>query len=256
MSADMIRLEVTDYIAIVTLNRPPVNAMNREMRNRFVAIMDEINERDDIRVAIVTSSQKVFCAGADLKDRPDPAKPGEYGAHNRVTREVFNSITECSKPVIAAVNGAALGMGFAIAAFSDIAVASEAAVFGMPEIDVGLAGGAAMLRTVLGRSDMRKMFFTGERLPAAELHHMGMISAVYPPEALMEGALGIARQIASKSPMAIRYAKQSCNMADLMPTRDAYRFEQDFTVALSKTEDAVEARMATLEKRPPVFKGR
>jgi enoyl-CoA hydratase len=252
----MIHLEVSDYIAVVTLDRPPVNAMNREMRHRLIEIFDEISDRDDARVAILRSAHKVFCAGADLKDRPDPSKPGVFGAHNRVTRETGNSILECKKPVIAAVNGAALGLGFGLMAHCDIMLAAEEAVFGMPEIDVGLAGGAAMLKSLLGRSHMRHLFFTGKRIPASELYRMNVIEAVLPQEKLMPEAMAIAATIASKSPLAIGYAKRSCDIADLMPPRDAYRMEQDFTVALSRTEDAQEARRATLEKRAPVFVGR
>ncbi|MFC0278297.1 enoyl-CoA hydratase/isomerase family protein [Falsigemmobacter intermedius] len=255
MSDEIITLDVRDYVATITLNRGPVNAMNSEMRNRFVAILDEVNERDDIRAAVLCSSQKVFCAGADLRDRPD-GRPGTFGAHNRVTRECFNAIVECSKPIVAAVNGAALGMGFAIAAFSDVVVASEQASFGMPEIDVGLAGGAAMLKTVLGRGNMRMMFLTGARFSGAEMYRMGVVNILVAPDQVHAEAQRLAAVIASKAPLAVAYAKRSCNMADLMPTRDAYRFEQDFTVALSKTEDAVEARTAMLEKRPPVYRGR
>ncbi|MBJ3777036.1 enoyl-CoA hydratase/isomerase family protein [Acuticoccus sp. 2012] len=252
----MITLDVEDHVAVVTMNRAPVNAFNRAMRDRIVAVFDEVSERDDIRVAVLTSSQKVFSAGADLKERPDPTVAGEFSSHNRITRETGNAIMECAKPVIAACNGTALGLGFALLTHCDIMLASEDATFGMPEINVGLAGGASMLKTVLGRSDMRLMFFTGRRLPAAELYRMNVLSAVYKADELMDAAMSLAREIASKSPVAMRYAKASCNIADLMPQKYAYRFEQDYTVALSKTEDAQEARAAFIEKRAPVFKGR
>lgn len=256
MSGDLIRLEVADRIAVITLDRPPVNAMNRAMRARLIEIFDEISDRDDVRVAVLTSALKLFCAGADLKDRPDPDMPGAFDGHNRITRETHNCIVECKKPVIAAVNGAALGLGFALMAHCDIMLASEDAVFGMPEIDVGLAGGAAMLHMILGRSHMRRLFFTGDRIPAAELYRMNVLEAVLPPDRLMPEAMALAARIAGKAPLALRYAKQSCNMAELMAAKDAYRFEQEFTVALSRTEDAQEARRAVLEKRAPVFKGR
>jgi len=126
----------------------------------------------------------------------------------------------------------------------------------MPEINVGLAGGASMLRTLFGRSILRRMFYTGIRLPAEELYRRGIIEACTSRENLLPEALKIAKEIASKSPIAIAYAKQATNMVDLMPQRDAYRFEQNFTMALSRTEDAQEARRAFLEKREPVFKGR
>lgn len=256
MASEIVRFEASDHIAVVTLDRPPVNAINREMRDRIISVFDQINDRDDIRVAVLTAAGKVFSAGADLKQRPDPKDPGAYWQHNRVTRETGNAVKECFKPVIAAVNGAALGAGFGLMAACDIMLAAEEAVFGMPEIDVGLAGGGAMLRELLGRSKMRRMFFTGQRVPAAELYRLGVIEAALPRERLMPEAMAIAAEIASKSPTGMKYAKISASMVELMPPRDAYRFEQNFTYELSKTEDAKEARLATLEKRKPVFKGR
>jgi enoyl-CoA hydratase len=138
----------------------------------------------------------------------------------------------------------------------DIFIASEDATFGMPEINVGLAGGVSMLRTLFGRSNTRRMFYTGLRLTARDLLERNVIEACTAPEDLIPHAMAIAIEIASKSPIAVAYAKQAANMADLMPQRDAYRFEQNFTVALSKTEDAREARTAFIGKRKPVFKGR
>jgi len=126
----------------------------------------------------------------------------------------------------------------------------------MPEINVGLAGGAAMLNTLFGRSLMRRMFFTGYRVPAAELYRLGIIEACTSSENLIPEAMKIAKEIAAKSPIAMEYAKQAANMVELMPPRDAYRVEQNITMALSKTDDAKEARQAFLEKRAPVFKGR
>ena len=256
MSETTVTLEVKDYVAVATLNRPPVNAMNWAMRERIIEIMDQANDREDIRVVVLTGAGNIFCAGADLKERPDANNPGQFNWHNRLTRESFNCIKDCSKPVICAVNGAALGAGFALMAFCDIMLASENATFGMPEIDVGLAGGAAMLNEMFGKSKMRRMMMTGQRIPAAELYRRGIIEACVPRDQLHAEAMAIATEIASKAPLGIKYAKTSCNMVELMPAKDAYRFEQNFTYELSKTEDAAEARKATLEKRKPVYKGR
>jgi enoyl-CoA hydratase/carnithine racemase len=252
----MVRLDVADGVALVTLDRPPVNALSREMRRRIVATFDEISARDDIRCAVLTGAGKVFCAGADLKDRPDPEIAGDFLEHNRITRETGNSIRECAKPVIAAVNGAALGAGLGLMASCDVLYAAEEATFGMPEINVGLAGGASMLRTLFGRSTARRMFFTGQRLTARELLDRNVLEDVVPADELLPVATSLAREIASKAPLAVVYAKRAANMVELMPQRDAYRFEQEFTMALAKTEDAREARLAFLEKRQPQFKGR
>lgn len=251
-----VRVDLDDKVALVTLDRPPVNALDRATREELIAVFDEISQRDDIRCAVLTGAGKTFCAGADLKDRPNPDDPGDFMVHNRVTRETGNAIRECDKPVIAAVNGAALGAGLGLVSSCDILYAAEEAVFGMPEINVGLAGGAAMVQSMFGRSTARRMFFTGVRLSAAELKERSVIEAVTPAKDLIPTAMAVAHEIASKAPLAIKYAKQTSNMVEEMPQRDAYRTEQNFTMALSKTEDALEARMAFLEKRPPVFKGR
>ncbi len=256
MTSDIVILSVADGIATVTLNRPPVNAVNGALRYRLVEIFDEISDRDDVRVAVLTGQGKVFSAGADLKDRPDPSKPGAFWQHNRITRETGNAIKECSKPVIAAVNGAALGAGFGLMAACDIMFAAEGAMFGMPEIDVGLAGGAAMMTELLGKSRARRMILTGMRMSAEELYRLGVIEAALPLDRLMPEAMAVAAEIASKAPLGIKYAKNSLNMVELMPAKDGYRFEQNFTYELAKTEDSQEARRAFAEKRRPVFKGR
>lgn len=252
-----INVDVTDFVAVVTLNRPPVNAQNIELRDLLVKTFDELSDRDDVRAVILTGAGKAFSAGADLKDRGGlDTVLGEYWRHSRRIREGFNAIRECTKPVIAAVNGVALGAGFVVAASCDIIIASEDAKFGMPEIDVGLAGGAFMLNSLFGKSIGRQLFFTGDRVPAAELYRLGAISAVVPADQLMAKAREIADKIASKSPIGVVTAKQSYNTIESMSPRDAYRFEQNVTHALSQTDDAKEAKLAFLEKRKPVFTGK
>jgi enoyl-CoA hydratase len=256
VTSEIVRFEVSDHIALVTLDRPPVNAVNWEMRDRIIEVFDRINDMPEVRVAVLTGAGKIFSAGADLKQRPDPNDPGSHWRHNRLARETGNAIKECFKPVIAAVNGAALGAGFGLMASCDIMLASEEAVFGMPEINVGLAGGAAMLRELFGKSRTRLLMYTGMRMPAAELYRLGVIEACLPPDKLLPEAMRIAGDIAGKSPLGIKYAKNSCNLVELMSPKDAYRFEQNFTYELSRTEDAAEARRASLEKRAPKLTGR
>lgn len=257
MPHQYIKVEVEDYVAVVTMDRPPVNAQNTEFRNEMIEVFDSFNDRDDVRVAILTGAGKVFSAGADIKERKGvTVQPGDYWRLNRAAREYTNSIRECAKPVICAVNGAALGAGFGLMSACDIMIASETATFGMPEIDVGLAGGTAMLSRLVPKSRGRMIVFTGERYPASEMYRLGVLEACVPPDQLMPTAMKIARSIASKSPLAIRLAKQAYNVCEQMPQREGYRFEQNITVQLSKTEDAQEAQRAFAEKRKPVFKGR
>jgi enoyl-CoA hydratase len=251
------RLDVSEGIATVVFDRPPVNAQNRETREEFIRLFDTLGDRDDVRVIVLTGMGDMFSAGADIKERVDMVhEPGDYTRHNRTVREFFYAARDCTRPVIAAVNGPALGAGFALAFSCDIVIASENAVFALPEINVGLAGGAGFLMEHLGRSKARAMYFTGRRVPAAEMHRLGAIEACVPRAGLMEAALDLARDIAGKSPLAVRQIKRTLNTIEEMPVRDAYRYEQSVTVELSHTEDAKEAQRAFVEKRKPVFKGR
>lgn len=257
MKLEMHRLDVADYIATVTCDRPPVNAQNRPAREELTRIFDSLSDRDDVRVVVLTAAGKVFSAGADVKERVGLVRePGDYVRHNRLAREYFYSVSDCAKPVICAVNGPAFGAGFALMLACDIMLACEEAYFVMPEIDVGLAGGAGFLMQHFGKSMARMMYFTGRRVPAAELYRLGVISACVPREKLMDEAMAIAREIAAKSPIAVRQIKRAFNVVEEMPTRDGYRFEQSVTVELSHTEDAKEAQHAFVEKRKPVFKGK
>jgi enoyl-CoA hydratase len=257
MKLETVRLEVADFIATVTIDRPPVNAQNQQAREELIRVFDAIGDRDDIRVAILTAAGKVFSAGADVKERVGLVRePGDYTRNNRLAREYFYAVSDCAKPVICAVNGAAFGAGFALVLAADIMIAAEDAYFVMPELDVGLAGGARFLMDHFGKSMARLIYFTGRRIPAAELYRLGVISACVPREKLMDEAMAIAREIAAKSPTAVREVKRAFIVVEEMPTRDGYRFEQTVTVALSHTEDTKEAQRAFVEKRNPVFKGK
>ena len=246
-------VEIKDYVARVTMSAAPVNAVSRAMRERLVTAFDTLSERKDVRVVILRSSLKSFCAGVDLKDRPDPMVEGALPMTNRLTRETFNAVRECAKPVIAAVNGPALGFGLALVAACDILVAADDAWVSMPEINVGLAGGGAMLQELLPRSLARRLFFTGDRITTAELGRMGVLECVASDQ-LAQRVDAIAVQLAGTSPQALRYAKRSLNTAELMPQGEAYKLEQHYTTLLAASPDGVEARQAYLEKRMPVFR--
>src|SRR5215470_18109942 len=210
MKLENVRLTVADSIATVEMDRPPVNAQNAELRTELTWVFDAISDRDDVRVAILTGTGNIFSAGADIKERPGLVKePGDYLRHNRITRECFHSIKECAKPVIAAVNGPAAGAGYALMVFCDIMIASDNAWVSMPEIDVGLSGGMRMLRELFPKSKARRMFFTGCRVPAQELYRLGVIEACVPRAELMAEAMKIAREIAAKSPLAMRKRRSS-----------------------------------------------
>ena len=254
---ETLRLEVADFVATVTLDRPPVNAQNRAAREEIVRVFDELHDRDDVRAVVLTGAGKAFSAGADLKERPNIAgNPGAYPRHNRLTRAAFDSVMECGKPVIAAVNGLAIGAGCVLALCADIILVAEDAYLSMTEVDVGLAGGVKHVRRHFGESDARLMIYTARRITGPELLRMNVASACLPRDQLLAAAQGIGREIAGKVPLAIQAAKKSFQVTEYMPLHEGYRFEQSQTVSLASTEDTQEAWRAFAEKRKPVFKGR
>jgi enoyl-CoA hydratase len=253
MDLQLIRLDIADNIAVVTMDAPPVNAQNKQFNLEMAYVFDTISDRSDARVAVLTGAGKVFSAGADMKARGNLGDPGEKWQHSRRARESYHAIRECQKPVIAALNGPALGAGLAVAASCDILVAAEEASLGLPEIDVGLLGGGKHAQRLFGHSRLRRMMFTGYRVPGPELYRLGIVEACVPREKLMDEAMAIARTIAEKSPAAIRLAKQSLNTIEDMSLRDGYRYEQSMTSQLAEHPHSKEAAAAFLEKRKANF---
>jgi enoyl-CoA hydratase len=252
-----VRVTMDGHVALVTMDAPPVNALSKTLNDELTSVFDWISEIDDIRAVILTAAGKNFCAGADLKGRAQVIKgPGDLPAHSRRTRECFHAIRECAKPVVAAINGPALGSGLALVASCDILLASDNAVIGLPEIDVGLLGGGRHAMRLFGHSRLRRMMLTGYRVEAAELYRLGIIEASTTPDALLPATMAIAQAIAAKAPLASRLAKHTLNTIEDMSLRDGYRYEQDMTASIAKTEDAREAQLAFKEKRLPIFQGR
>lgn len=259
-----VHVDIADHIAVVTLDNPPVNAMAADWD--IPAVFDALSDDPDVRVAVLTAAgERAFCAGADLRARVrvrddgggDPPARTPSGTGNRRVREMFYSIQECAVPVIGAINGPALGGGLAIAASCDYLIASEKATFGLPEIDVGLLGGARhFMRLLTNWGLVRRLHYTAERLDAREALRLGMVVRVVPPDQLMEAAMADARLIAAKIPLGVRLAKESLHLIENMDVKNGYRFEQTRTAILTKTEDAAEARRAFMERRPPEFTGR
>lgn len=257
MEYDTLDTALDDGVLTIRMHRPPVNAQNLRMREELIEAFDRASVDADVRVVILTGEGRVFSAGADIKERGDlVAEPHAYRSHNRVTRESFFAPADCEKPVIAAINGPAIGAGYALAAMSDILIAAEDAWIQMPELDRGLLGGVQFLKQHFSRSRSRLLFFTGRKIDAAEMHRIGVVDAVVPADRLLDEAAVIAREIAAKSPLAVRRAKAAFTALDDPRLRDGYRWEQTQTFELSASEDAAEARAAFLEKRAPRYTGR
>lgn len=252
----VLNVSISNHVATVMMDNPPVNAVSRALSDELTALFDRISDIPDIRVVVLTGVGRVFCAGADLKGRGDLTQVGALPQHSRRTREFFHAIRECTKPVVCAINGPALGAGLAIVASCDILVTSEKGSLGLPEIDVGLMGGVRHAMRLFSHSLLRRMVLTGYRVSGPELFRLGIVEACVAPEDLMATALGFASQIASKAPLATSLAKQSFNTIEGMSLRDGYRYEQEMTAFISKTQDAQEAQRAFSEKRTPVFIGK
>lgn len=257
MDHPSITVTVDDHVATVLLDRPPVNATNIELLEGIRDVFGAVGSDRDVRAVVFGSAvERAFCAGADLRaDRggaassPKPLDPG------RLSREAFWAVLECEVPVVAAVNGPALGSGLALVACCDVIVASQQATFGCPEIDVGLLGAGSHLQRMVGPYRMRELYLTGRRVPAAEFAEMGAVSRVVDHDRLMPEAQDLARMIASKSPVATRLAKEALNRVEYLPLKEAYRVEQDYTARLRRFDDSKEAALAFAERRDPVFTG-
>ena len=257
-----VRVEVADHVATVTLDRPPVNAITRATMVELTEAFTTISADRDVRVAIFTAAgDRAFMAGVDLRsvgtDDRGPDVPAAYVTDpSRIARDAMWAITDCAVPVIAAVNGPALGAGLAFAACCDIIVAAEGATFGTTEINVGLLGASAHLSLLVGRHKARELFFTGEQIAVEELHRLGVVRAVVPRDQLLVEAGALADSLAAKSPIALRLAKESMNRVEFLDLKQAYRIEQEYTARLLGFEDAAEARQAYLDKRDPEWRWR
>ena len=242
-----------DGVATVTMCRPPVNAvdlvMYRELRDLFFDV-DRIGE--GVRVVVLAGDGKHFCAGNDLDDfaTMDRDNVRERMFH---VREAFFAIQECAVPVVGAVAGAALGTGLALAASCDFVVASEDASFGLPELSVGVHGGARHLGRMVSQPLVRWMFFTGQRLSAAEMQAVGAVVRVVPRADLLSTAEGEARRIAAFSPTAVRMGKRGLNDIEFTDIRTGYEHEQGLTARMMDYPDSKIALQASRTGETPEY---
>jgi len=252
--------EVGDGVATITLNRPEqMNAINAELASGLMESLRQIRSRDDIRVAVITGAGRAFCAGADLRSRADgPAAASGVARLFRTDDAPGFHEFDAKKPIIGAINGYALGGGFEIALSCDLLIASEAAIFGLPEITLGffpLAGAPVKLPRSIGRAAANDMLFTGERIDARKAYEFGIVSRVVPAEELLPTALAMARKIASYAPLAVRSMLELVRRQGNLPEGDAMRLAGIMRWAIGQTSDAKEGPRAFAEKRTPVFKG-
>ena len=252
-----VNTEVSDFIAIVTIDRPPVNAMTREAYLEVKDAFGALDGRDDVRVAILTGAGRAFSAGIDMKVEFEGRDPGRLVAVLQAVEEAASAIQECSAPVIGAINGAALAGGFVLASACDMLVASEKAQLGVPEVLVGITGGTERLRRIVPEQRARMLAMTGANLTSEQLLRLGVIEKVTSAEELMTEAQALARLVASRSPLAVQAAKRSANHLEGNPaTIEAAQRHWAVSRELFATEDAAEAVASFFEGRAPEFKGR
>ncbi len=242
---------ITDGIAELVLNNPPVNAF--DVATQF-AIADELNalgDNPDVRVIIVAAEGKGFCAGLDMKEMA--AHPERIVEANHSNHDTFEAIHLNPKPVIVAVHGYVLGGGIGMCGAADIIVAADNATFAVPEVDRGGMGMGAHLQRMFPVQKVRYMYFTGEAIEAAEAYRLGAVERVVPQDELRAAAREIAAKIAEKSPAMIRIAKRSITGVEDGSLEDKYRWEQGFTFEAYTMADSQEARDAFVEKRDASF---
>lgn len=259
-----LRYERQGHVAVVTLNRPErMNAFGGAMKQEIVLAMQRAENDAEVRVIVLTGAGAAFCAGGDVKEMTEVRASGAGRSLREKTRpardDALLAIHEATKPVIAAVNGAAAGAGMNLALATDIRLASTKARFSQAFVKRGLSpdtGATFFLPRIVGLSKACELVFTGDTVDAAEALRLGIVSRVLEPEALMPEAMALAGRIAEGPPVAIQLAKQALHRGAEGGIRDALARETAAFNVCSDTEDAREGADSFLEKRPAVFKGR
>lgn len=240
-----ISTSVTDRIGEIVFDFPPVNAFDDKTWNEIPAIVTEMGKREDVRVIIIRSEGRGFCAGVDIKQLAETSSA--IVEVNKGNYETFKAIRGCEIPVISAPHGYVIGGGIGMCGASDVVIAADDCFFSLPEIDRGAMGGAAHLQRMIGMPKMRAAFFTGGQITAQEMHRLGGIEKVVPRDAHLAEVRAFAEIIASKSRDALRIAKQALNGIESFDVDKSYRWEQGFTFEMYMHEDSQKARDAFVE---------
>ena len=249
--------EIDGHVGIIWLNRPEVlNALSLELMKKLVTQLEAYDDDPNIYAILLSGSEKVFAAGADITDMADAST---FEMYNRKQFARWERIKKISKPIVAAISGYALGGGCELAMHCDIIVASETAKFGQPEINIGImpgAGGTQRLTRAVGKAVAMDVVLSGRFLSAREALSAGLVSRVVPKENFYDEALRIAHVLAEKPPLALRLAKESVLKAHEMSLSDGLEYERKLFYMLFATEDQKEGMQAFIEKRRPEFKGK
>ena len=252
---DTVLYERDGHIATITYNRPEaMNAINRELRADLNARWEQFRDDEEAWVAIVTGAGRAFSAGADLKDFGGGQQSGTFWEIPSLTS--LESGMEIWKPVIAAVNGYALGFALTLVASCDFVIASDQARFGFPEVRIGVPTiqGAVRMPKVVGWQNAMELLLLGEPVDAARAKEMGLVWKVVPHETLMDEARALAERLCKSAPLAVRATKEVAKRGQELPFADAIRFGETMRRVAGATEDAQEGRAAFREKRDAEWK--
>ena len=259
IAAPEVLVERDGAVGLVTLNRPQaLNALSIPLMKAVAAAFESFETDDSIRVIVLAGGPRAFAAGADIGEMKDLVNSGAAQAALESHLARWDAVGRCRKPTLAAVSGFALGGGCELAMACDIILASENAVFGQPEILIGVipgAGGTQRLTKAVGKSLAMDMVLTGRRLTAREALAAGLVARVYAPEVLLEEAKKLAREISKASPLAARAAKAAANAAVDRQLDAGLLKEREAFYRLFDTQDQKEGMKAFVEKRAPDFKG-
>jgi enoyl-CoA hydratase/carnithine racemase len=254
---DILLVDKKDGIWIVTLNRPDVmNAVNKQLLSKCNQLAKEAFYADDLRVVIITGAgDKAFCSGADLRERK-ALRMGEVRQFIQVIRDTFSLIENLPRPVIAAINGIALGGGTEMALACDIRLADPAATMGLTEVKWGIipgGGGTQRLPRVVGKGMAKELIFTGKVIDAQEAFRIGLINSISEPGKVLDEALEMARTICENAPIAVAQAKSVINRGMEMDINNALQIETNAYEMVIPTKDRIEGLKAFLEKRKPEY---
>ena len=259
MAYQNIIVEITDGIAVITFNRPKaLNALSNDLLDEFDDALDALDANADVRIVVLTGAgEKAFVAGADITELAT-FNALQAKLFSRKGHQVISRLQELSIPVIAAVNGFALGGGSEIALACDFIYASETATFGLPEISLGIIpgfGGTQRLPRLIGMNMAKELIFSGKMVPAAEAQRIGMVNKICAPDKLMETVMQTARAIGAKGRVALRAAKQAINAGTGVDLATGCQIEINAFALCMASRDAKEGTTAFLEKRKANFKG-
>lgn len=262
MSAfQLLTVEIKDHIACVTMNRLPVNALNNELAKELTAAFLDLQNDPEVRAVVITSSRKVFVAGADIammKGITETKDLGEMLDFDRRLQFANSILEDMPKPTIAVINGHAMGGGTELALHCDFRFIAETATMGLPEINLGLlpgAGGIQKIVRMIGRTKALRLMLQGKALSAQEALSLGLVEEVCPTEALMDSAMELAQDLAHRAPVAVAEIKKCVNAALELERGSSLAYDVRGLGELFVTQDAGEGLKAFLEKRPPMFKG-